>query len=90
MLHAVYRLGGPDAVRVVGIGIAVKGLELATLFPSQSVTKVVERVPLYIIGNGYNIIIPDDIGKINGLYKIFCRTMIKNSAPQMKCGENDF
>ena len=35
--HAVYRLAGPDAVGIVGIGIVVIGLQLSALFPGQGV-----------------------------------------------------
>ena len=82
MLYSRNRFACSDAVRIVGIGIAVKGLELSAFFPSQSVTEIRDRIALRVIGNGYNIIIPDDIGKINGLYKIFWRIIIKT--PHLK------
>ena len=45
-------LAGTDAVGVVGIGVAIKGLELAALFPCQGMAKVRNRVALCVIGNG--------------------------------------
>ena len=40
MLHAVDSLTGSDAVGVVGVGIAVEGLELTALFPCQGVPQI--------------------------------------------------
>ena len=40
------------AVGIVGVFDIVKGLELSPLFPGQCVTKVRNRVPLRIVGDG--------------------------------------
>ena len=40
MLHAVDGFRSPDAVGVIGVGIAVKGLELPTLFPCQGMPQI--------------------------------------------------
>ena len=53
MLHTVDGLGGTDTVGVVGVGIAVKGLELPTLFPCQSMAQITGGVTLCVIGNGF-------------------------------------
>ena len=47
--HTVDSFAGTDTVCVVGIGIAVKGLQLPTLFPDQGVTKVIGRIALGIV-----------------------------------------
>ena len=52
MLDSTNCLTGTDAVGVVGIGVAVEGLQLSTLFPSQSMTEIGSRVALGVIGNG--------------------------------------
>ena len=48
MLHAVDSFGSPDAVGVVGIAVAVEGLELAALFPCQGMAQVVGGVSLLV------------------------------------------
>ena len=53
MLHTVDGLGGTDTVGVVGVGIAVEGLELATLFPCQGMTQITGGVTLCVIGDGF-------------------------------------
>ena len=40
MLHTVDGLGGTDTVGVVGVGIAIEGFQLPTLFPCQSVAQI--------------------------------------------------
>ena len=48
MLHAVDGFRSPDAVGVIGVGIAVEGLELAALFPCQSVAQITGGVTLLL------------------------------------------
>ena len=55
MLNTADRLARSDAVRIVGIGVIVKGLKLTTLFPSQSVTEVLNRVTLNIVLDSLSI-----------------------------------
>ena len=52
MGYTIDCLGSTDAVGVVGIGNAVKGLELAALSPCQRMTQIRGRIALSIIGNG--------------------------------------
>ena len=51
MPYTVDGLTGANAVGVVGIGITVKGLELAALFPCQGMAKVRNRVALGVVDN---------------------------------------
>ena len=49
MENAVNRLARSDAVCIVGIGVAVKGLELSSLFPCQRVSEIRSGVALCIV-----------------------------------------
>jgi hypothetical protein len=49
VLHTGNRLAGTDTVGVVGVGVAVKALQLATLLPGQSMAQVSERVALLML-----------------------------------------
>ena len=55
VLNAVYSLACSYAVGILGICITVKLLELASLFPSQSMTEVLNRVALSIILNRFTL-----------------------------------
>ena len=48
MLNAIHRLARSDAIRIVGVGIAIKTLKLSALFPSQRVSEVRGRVACII------------------------------------------
>ena len=49
VLNAANRLARADAVGIVGVGVVIKGLELASLFPGQIMTEVLYRVALSIV-----------------------------------------
>ena len=49
MENTVYRLAGADAVGIVGVGIAVEGFQLSSLFLGQGMTEVINRVALDIV-----------------------------------------
>ena len=54
VLDSIDRLTCSDTVCIVGIGVAIKGLELTALFPGQRVTEIKGRVALtYYIKNLY-------------------------------------
>jgi hypothetical protein len=66
VLNTVDRLARSDAVCVVSIGIAVKRLELATLFPSESMTQIRNGITLCVVGDGLitncgRLILPDTV-----------------------------
>ena len=46
--NTVNRLARSDAVCIVGVDIVVKGLKLTSLFPSQSMTEVLNRVAIIV------------------------------------------
>ena len=60
MLDTCDRLAGTDTVGVVGVGVAVKLLQLAAFFPSQGVTEVRNEValltPVYNYFSGMSIL----------------------------------
>ena len=64
MLDATHSLAGTDTVGVVGVGVAVKLLQLATFFPSQGVTKVRNGVallaPVYNYSSGMSISVNEE------------------------------
>ena len=49
MFNSVNGFRGTNTVRIVGISITIKALKLTSLFPSQSVTEVLNRVALSIV-----------------------------------------
>ena len=51
MGHAVYRLGGTDAVGIVSIAVGIKGLQLPSLLPDQGMSQICNRVALGIVGD---------------------------------------
>jgi hypothetical protein len=54
MLDPTNCLAGTDTVGVVGVGVTVKGLQLSTLFPSQSVTQASKRIALLVAVYNYS------------------------------------
>ena len=52
MLDTCDRLAGTDTVGVVGVGVAVKLLQLATLLPGQGMTQIGGRITLGVIDDG--------------------------------------
>ena len=61
VLHTANRLTRADAIRIVGIGVAVKGLQLSALFPGQRMTEIGGRVPLCIVGNGLTVVASEKV-----------------------------
>ena len=57
MLDSIDRLTCSDTVCIVGIGVAIKGLELTALFPGQRVTEIRGRISLYIL---YSMVLPSE------------------------------
>ena len=59
MLDTCDRLAGTNTVGVVGVGVAVKALQLATLLPGQSMTQISKRItlltPVYNYSSGMSI-----------------------------------
>ena len=51
MFDSANCLAGSDAIRVVGIGIIVKGLKLSAFLPRQRVSKVACGISLRVICN---------------------------------------
>ena len=51
MLDTCDRLAGTNTVGVVGVGVAVKALQLATLLPGQLMAQIRGRVALSIVGD---------------------------------------
>ena len=61
MLDTIYGLRGTNAVCIVGVGIAVKTLELSALLPSQCMTEVACGVALGIIRNALPVVFGEQI-----------------------------
>ena len=51
MLYTVYSFRCTNAVSIVGVLDAVKGFQLSSLFPCESVSKIAGRVALLIVGD---------------------------------------
>ena len=59
MSNSVNRLAGTDTVGVVGVGVAVKLLQLAALLPGQLMAQISKRIalltPVYNYSSGMSI-----------------------------------
>ena len=72
MLDTCDRLAGTNTVGVVGVGVAVKDLQLATLLPGQLMAQIRGRVALLVTVYNYSSVMsisekqphPERCGKI--------------------------
>ena len=54
MLDTCDRLAGTDTVGVVGVGVAVKLLQLTTLLPGQLMAQISKRITLLVTVYNYS------------------------------------